>query len=239
MKILYDNNEATGVLKRSIVANTYLFLDSHGDVHMPGIFSQTISERKDRIAHLHDHEFKIGARVGRPIQFKEQKVSWIEVGLSRTGETYILQMDSQIEKALNEGIYNEYLADAINQHSVSMEYQVVDIAMKDPAYEDEYKVWKEVYPLLGNPEEADELGMFWVVRKARLFEVSAVLIGSNELTPTLGSKNFQMLEQYNDQYKKLLHKSITESFEKTDQGSSKKSISVKELIKHYNPKKYI
>lgn len=230
MNILYDNDEKNGVLKRSIVANTYLYLDSHGDVHMPGIFSKTITDRKNRISHLHDHKFELSAKVGRPISFNEVKIRWSDVGVSKNGETYVLQMDSKIEKSLNASIYNEYLQDAINQHSVCMQYEEIEIAMNDENYSEAFKAWNEVYPLLGNPEKADELGMFYVVRKAKLIEVSAVLLGSNELTPTLGSKNYQFLGEYS----KALKKSISET-----KKESKSMLSAEDFKKHYKPSKHI
>jgi hypothetical protein len=66
-----------------------------------------------------------------------------------------------------------------------MQYVRMDLAVNDDEYKDEFKTWQEVYPLLGNPEEADKDGYFWAVREAKLIEVSAVLLGSNVLTPTL------------------------------------------------------
>ena len=57
-KYLYEDDEDGGSLKRTIIANTYNYLDSHGDVHLEGIFSNSIEQRKNRPApHLYDHNF--------------------------------------------------------------------------------------------------------------------------------------------------------------------------------------
>jgi hypothetical protein len=190
-KFLYDNDEAKGILKRSIVANTYHWLDSHGDVHLSGLFAKSIQERSKRIPHLHDHKFEIGAKVGRPLSFAEIPMKWRALGWAKNGDTEVLLMETQIEKALNENIYSEYLTDQVDQHSVSMQYVKIDLAVNDENYVNEYKVWQDVLPLIGNKAQAEERGYFWAVREAKLIEVSAVLLGSNELTPTMGNKIFQ------------------------------------------------
>src|SRR5690348_3923001 len=55
-----DDNLESGVIKRTIVGNTYKWMDSHKDVHIPGIFTKSINENKS-IFHLHDHKFEINA----------------------------------------------------------------------------------------------------------------------------------------------------------------------------------
>ena len=187
-KFLYENDETKGILKRTIVANTYNYMDSHDDVHLAGIFSKSIQERGNRIPHLHDHKFELGAKVGRALSFTEAHMKWRALGHAKNGDTIALLMESQIEQKLNAGIYEEYKADAIDQHSVGMLYIKVDVAINDENYKQEYATWEEVYPLLGNKDRADAKGYFFAVREAKLIEVSAVLLGSNELTPTLNNK---------------------------------------------------
>jgi len=48
-RYLYEDDEEKGVLKRTIVLNTYNWLDSHGDVHLTGTFGKSISERGNKI----------------------------------------------------------------------------------------------------------------------------------------------------------------------------------------------
>jgi hypothetical protein len=45
--------------------------------------------------------------------------------------------------------------------------------------------WNKYYKDIINKEFVDEYGFFWVVNEIKLLEVSAVLFGANELTPTL------------------------------------------------------
>ncbi len=179
-------------LERTIVGNTYYWMDSHDDVHGKGCFSKSIKENK--AFHLHDHEFKITAKVGEPIRTYEDSVSWKDLNIDKSGTTEALFMDTEIRKDYNAQIFNEYKSNRINQHSVGMQYVKIDLAVNDEQYEEEYKVWTDNIDKLGNPQRANEKGFFWLVREAKLIEISAVLLGSNELTPTMGENKQADLE---------------------------------------------
>lgn len=180
-------------LQRTIIGNTYLWMDSHEDVHAKGCFAKTIKERSSSIFHLHDHEFKITSKVGEPQKVYEQSIKWNDLGVDKEGATEALFMDSEIIKDYNNQIFNEYKSGRINQHSVGMQYVKIDLAVNDDNYEDEFKVWQDNIDSIGNKEQAEEKGYFWLVREAKLIEISAVLLGSNELTPTINEplKNTQ------------------------------------------------
>lgn len=184
----YSNDESKGVLTRTIVMNTYNWLDSHDDVHMPGCFTKSIKERGNKTPHLHDHIFQLTARVGMPKSWSESPVAWGDLGVDVAGYTTCLLCESEILKELNEQIYKDYLADRIDQHSVGMQYVKIELAINDEDYEDEYKVWKSCIDQIGNKEKAIQQGYFFAVYEAKLVEGSCVLLGSNELTPTMGNK---------------------------------------------------
>lgn len=186
-KSFFSNSD--NELKRTIIGNTYNWMDSHDDVHAKGIFTKSIKERQNKIFHLHDHKFEITAKVGEPINIYETNISWKELGISASGNTTALMMDTEIKKAYNNNIFEAYKNNQINQHSVGMQYVKIDLAVNDEEYEDEYKIWQENIDSIGNREQAEEKGFFWLVREAKLIEISAVLLGSNELTPTLGNKS--------------------------------------------------
>jgi hypothetical protein len=83
-----------------------------------------------------------------------------------------------------------------------MRYIKLDLAVNDEDYKEEYAEWNKYINEIGNKEEAEELGYFWAVKEAVLIEISAVLMGSNELTPTIENieplKNTQKQEPSND-----------------------------------------
>lgn len=181
--------EDTGVINLNIVGNTNYWMDSHEDVHVKGNWSKTISDGGKKF-HLHDHKFERTAQVGKFQSIEETQVLWKDLGVDKDGYTQSLVGNTNVIKEMNESIYNEYKKGEVDQHSVGMRYMKIDFAVNPDVYEDEEanKAWAEVYPLLGNPEKADETGSFWVVREAKLIEISAVLMGSNSLTPTLENK---------------------------------------------------
>lgn len=189
IKGVFKDNENS--LERTIIGNTYLWMDSHDDVHAKGCFTKSVKENKS-IFHLHDHEFKITSKVGEPKKTYEEDIAWKDLGVNKSGMTQALFMDTEIFKDYNAQIFNEYKAGRINQHSVGMQYVKIDLAVNDDAYEKEFKVWQDNIDTLGNPEKATEKGYFWLVREAKLIEISAVLMGSNELTPT--QKEYKAME---------------------------------------------
>jgi hypothetical protein len=101
--------------------------------------------------------------------------------------TTALFLESEVKRGMNEKVFDAYLNGEIDQHSVAMRYINVSLAVNDEEeYPNEYKVWQEVIGKVGNRAEAEKKGYFWAIREAALLETSAVLEGSNVLTPTLG-----------------------------------------------------
>jgi len=190
-KYLFEDNTEKGILKRTIVANTYLWMDSHDDVHLENTFTNSIVQKASRPApHLLDHQFSMLAKIGKALNYTEREISWRELGQGKTGKTIALMLETEVMKAYNERIYNEYLDGQVDQHSVSMRYIKLNLAVNDADdYPNEYKVWQDNISKLGNRPRAEEKGYFWAVSEAALNETSAVLAGSNELTPTLGNKS--------------------------------------------------
>lgn len=177
-----NNNKSSSPIA-TIVGNTYLWMDSHRDVHLEGCFGDDLKEDRDRF-HLADHEFKISAQLGYPQAIYEKKIKWRDLNIDKDGETEALFMDSKLTDKYNPSYYSDYINGEIKQHSVGMFYIDLDIAANNEDYPEEKELWDEIYPKLGNPETADKYNYFWVVRKCGLREISAVLAGSNSLTPT-------------------------------------------------------
>lgn len=173
-------------IQRTIVGNTYYWLDSHEDIHVSGCFATSIQQRgAARISHLHDHLHQLDAKVGKFSDVYEQPVSWRDLGVNIDGNTVSLMADSTIKSALNSKIFDMYKAGEVDQHSVGMMYVDLQLMINDPERAKEYALWQAIYPLVGNKQKLDEKGYAWVVKECKLIEISAVLNGSNEVTPTL------------------------------------------------------
>lgn len=173
-------------LKVVVVINTTNFLDSHQDVHLPGIWNKSLQENK-HIMHLQEHDMEFDKIIsdGDNLKAYTKRFKWSELGYSYQGETEALMFDSEILRKRNEFMLNQYANGWVKNHSVGMYYTKTDFAINDEDYPNEYEAWKKYYPMIANPEMADERDYFWYVLEAKCIEGSAVPIGSNTATPTL------------------------------------------------------
>jgi hypothetical protein len=144
---------------------------------------------------LHDHIYQLTAKVGDNQGVYEKDFTWEDLGVPGGGTTTALIMETAIKEKLNPQIYEMYKNGEIDQHSVGMQYVKIDMALDDPEYKEEYAVWESTIDLIKNRDEAEKEGMYFVVREAKLIEISCVIAGSNPITPTLESKA-QMDELY-------------------------------------------
>ena len=190
IKLEYSEDNDSNTVK--VIANTYNWLDSHGDVHVKGCFTKSISESlpANKIFHFDNHNHSFSAKVGNVKNVTETKVNWSDLGIEKEGKTIVLIGETELIEEYNCQVYKAYKNNEINQHSVGMQYVNIQLAVNNPANIEEFKVWNEIFPLLGNPDFAISQGHFWVVKEARLKEYSCVLWqGSNSLTPTFKEDN--------------------------------------------------
>lgn len=183
-----SESDTENLIKRTIIGNTYNWLDSHDDVHIKGCFLKSIKENEGFIFHFHDHENKVSAKVGTFTKIYEDSIKWSDLGIDKSGETTSLFADSDIKRSYNGSVFEQYKNGEITQHSVGMQYVKLDLAINDEAEGEEYKVWKRYINTLGNSDKAEQNGYFFVVSEAKLFEISAVTRASNSLTPTMDNK---------------------------------------------------
>lgn len=176
-------------LRVKVVANTMNWCDSQMDVLLKDCSKKTIKERKNMIPHLHDHIHSIEAKVGEVADIYLQDINLIDLGVNEVGFTQVIIFETDIFKSYNEKIFNQYKLKKINQHSIGLQYIKIELAINDAEYEKELDFWNKYYPLVINKDVVDEKGYFWVVSEIKLLENSCVLFGSNELTPTLDTKN--------------------------------------------------
>lgn len=176
-------------LNVKVVINTTNFLDSHGDVHINGIWNKSV---KDNVSflHLQEHEKEFDKVITDSAKGYVQSMQWKKLGLPYEGKTEALIFESTIDKKRNEFMLNQYANGWVKNHSVGMRYVSLELAINTQAeYDKEYKdLWDEFYPIIANKETADERGYFWVVKEAKIIEGSAVVMGSNSATPTLENK---------------------------------------------------
>lgn len=180
-----DNPDVCSV---KVVANTAWYCDSQMDVLLPDNAKKSISERKGMIPHLHDHRHEISAQVGDVKNIYYQDMSLSELGIPAIGSTQVLIFETDIKKSYNEQVFNLYKSGKINQHSIGLQYVKIGLAMNDEESIAEYELWQKYASKVINQSIIQEKGFFWVVPEIKLLENSAVLFGSNPITPTLSAK---------------------------------------------------
>lgn len=171
-------------LKVVPIINTTNWYDSHGDVHIPGLWKKSISDNKRNGFYLldtHGRHFKDVIAESCPAATKS--MSWKELGLTISGTTEALMFTGIIEKARNEYMFDQYQKEYVKNHSVGMRYIKILTCIDDDDYPVQKENWDKYIKEVANREEAEESGYFWAVLEAQIVEGSAVLFGSNGITP--------------------------------------------------------
>lgn len=102
----------------------------------------------------------------------------------------VLVYEATISKDRNEFMFNQYKSGYVLNHSVGMRYVKLFFCYntEDPIYASDKDNWDKYYPMILNKEDADKLNYFWSVTEAKNIEGSAVVKGSNFLTPVLATE---------------------------------------------------
>lgn len=188
-----DGNEPNSIKVRSIINTTYI-MDSHKDVHIDGLWKKSLSENK-RIKHLQEHDMSFKSVIADKDDLKAytKSYSWRDLGYDVDGKTEALVFDSVIKQKRNPTMYDEYKDGNVDNHSVGMYYVKVALAY-DSADEDDKQEKAEFdkhIDRIANKEEVKRNKYFFAVYEAKAIEGSAVPMGSNPITPTLGVKSEQ------------------------------------------------
>ena len=179
----------------TVVINTTNFLDSHGDVHIKGIWNKSVKDNSTFL-HLQEHDRSFDKIISDDAKGYTKTITWKELGQPFSGSTEALIFESDILKIRNEFMLNQYANGWVKNHSVGMRYVGMELAINSEAEwnKEEKEIWDEYYPTIANKELADEKGYFWAVTEAKIIEGSAVVMGSNSATPTLSNKEIEPLE---------------------------------------------
>lgn len=178
------------------VINTTNVLDSHNDVHLPGLWSKSLSENK-RIMHLQEHGGRFSDIIasGKDLKAYTETFTFRELGFNVDGETQALVFDSNVKAERNPFMFSQYTKGYVDNHSVGMQYVKVELAVNDPDYKRENEIWNRyIDKIYIGRERAEAQGYFFAVREAKVIEGSAVPMGSNSITPTLEMKEEPSVE---------------------------------------------
>lgn len=174
------------------VINCTNWLDSHGDVHLDGIWDLSIKDNKGKLFYTSEHELKLGKIISWPDEVDPfvQQMDWSDLGQDYTGKTQALIFDVLLTDASNEDALKAISGKKPIQNSVRMQYIEMQLCIDDKGddFKQEYANFYKYLALIANKDDAMEAGYFWAIGQAKIVkEGSAVLYGSNPITPILYS----------------------------------------------------
>lgn len=173
-------------LKVVAVINTTNLLDSHGDVHIPGIWKKSLSDNKKVGFYLLDsHKRGFADVIAEGCTGFTKNLSWKELGLDISGITEALIFDGIVEQKRNEYMFGQYQNGYVKKHSVGMRYIKLLTCINDDDYPVQKENWDKYIEMVANREEAEAEGYFWAILEAQVVEGSAVVFASNCMTPTI------------------------------------------------------
>jgi hypothetical protein len=148
---------------------------------------------------LQEHEMRFDKVISDQVKATAETRTFKELGFGQLkGETQALVFDSTISKDVNPYMFGLYAKGMVKNHSVGMRYVKIDLAVNSDEndYKAEKKVWDKYIDQVANTKDVENQGYFWAVTEAKVIEGSAVLMGSNRVTPTesVESKDIEPLQ---------------------------------------------
>lgn len=172
----------------TLAINTTNIMDSHMDVHFPGIWNKSIKEIKPGSLYLlKEHNMTFENIISDEVTPMVKTMTWEKLGFDYPGSTQVLLFNANIKKKRNPYMAEQYAMGYVKNHSVGMRYINFELAMNSDSKYDktEREVWDKYISQVVNKEVAEEYGFFWAVLEAKVIEGSAVPMGSNFATPTI------------------------------------------------------
>lgn len=201
------------VLDVKAVINTTNIMDSHYDVHLPGLWKKSIQENK-MIMHVQEHQMYSLKKIisdGEDLKVSTKDFNWSELGYNFQGKTQALLFESKVRKSRNSFMFDQYNNKYVRNHSVGMRYMKIIMCINDEEYGAEFEAWGKYFPQVANKDFAEDKGFFWAVKEAKVIEGSAVPLGSNQATPTISveaGKSTQLEKDEADSQKSLQEQKV-------------------------------
>lgn len=172
------------------VINTTNVIDSHMDLHLKDIWNKTVKDNPFSY-HLKQHKNEFEAIISNHAKSYNEKMNFKDLGIDADFEMTANINQFILDKRKQDFMYGQYVDGNVKQHSIGMMYVDLDIAFYDEESKKEMDFFNEMIELAINPEIAIERGYVYIVREAKKREGSAVVFGSNSITPTLWIKNYE------------------------------------------------
>ncbi len=173
------------------VVNTTNWYDSHGDVHIPGLWKKSLSDNRKQGYYLLDsHQRGFKDVIAEGCKAEAISMPWKDLGMNMPGNSEALVFTCLIEKDRNEFMFGQYEKKYVKKHSVGMRYVKMVTCINDDDYPVQKENWDKYIEMVANKKDCEVDGYFWAVLEAQVVEGSAVVFASNGITPTLEVSNF-------------------------------------------------
>tara|TARA_R100001510_G_C7655052_1_gene213984 strand:- start:1461 stop:2249 length:789 start_codon:yes stop_codon:yes gene_type:complete len=173
-------------LSMDLAINTTNLMDSHSDVHIPGLWTKSLKEKKDYYL-IQEHAMKFDSIITDEVVASAVMMNWKDLGANYPGQTQVLLFKVNVGNERNPFMFGQYAKGYVKNHSVGMRYMKLDLGINSESKWDaeEKEIWDKYIDQVANREQAEDKGYFWAVTEAKVVEGSAVPMGSNWVTPTI------------------------------------------------------
>lgn len=180
------NQQQVDEIEVEAAINSTNWMDSHDDVHIPGLWDKSLQENKS-IYLVQEHQLKFEKIISDVVTATVKNFTFTQLGIDNNATTQVLLFKAAVKQERNSYMFNAYRKGWVKNHSVGMQYVKLYLCINDddPYYTQEKDNWNKYYPMIANKEVADKKGYFWAVTEAKIVEGSAVPVGSNIATPTI------------------------------------------------------
>jgi hypothetical protein len=179
------------IIEVKALINSTNLIDSHLDLHTFKAWNKSVSDNKTTYV-LQEHQNKFTHVMSRKAANTNEVMNFKDFGFEDMDFTANIST-FQLKREDNPFMFDQYALGKVTNHSVGMLYVMgkIELAYYDEDSEKNMQYFERMKAQAINPDVADEYGFFWVVSEAVKREGSAVVFGSNPITPTLSVKNYE------------------------------------------------
>lgn len=186
-----------------VVVNTTYILDSHDDLHIDGIWDESVMQDQGQNYLLADHYYSM---MNTLVKKEHIEMMLVKLPFAALGQSYPGNTQALVYKFAKDKVISQFAKDWLEsgdeiQASVRMQYEELEFALdsNDPDYKKEKANYDKYISKIANKADFDYIYYFFIIKKAaNRLESSLVLKGSNHVTGNLLSdgeqKEFQEKE---------------------------------------------
>lgn len=173
-----------------IVVNTTMILDSHDDLHIDGIWDESVAQDQGKNYLLADHYYSM---MNTLVKKEHIEMVLIKLPFAALKQSYPGNTQALVYKFPKDKVINQFAKDWLEsedeiQASVRMQYEELEFALdsNDPDFKKEKANYDKYISKIANKADFDYIYYFFIIKKAaNRLESSLVLKGSNHVTGNL------------------------------------------------------